>query len=47
MQKTALISIRSFVIFITRISTYHASYYSNSLHLYSKDNDDDADDDDD
>ena len=29
MQKTALISIRSFVIFITRISTYHESYYSN------------------
>ena len=32
MQKTALISIRSFVIYITRISTYHASYYSNTLH---------------
>ena len=30
MQKTALISIRSFVIYITRISTYHASYYSNT-----------------
>ena len=30
MQKSALISIRSFVIYITRISTYHASYYSNT-----------------
>ena len=30
MQKTALISIRSSVIYITRISTYHASYYSNT-----------------
>ena len=30
MQKTALISIRSFVIYITRISTYYASYYSNT-----------------
>ena len=30
MQKAALISIRSFVIYITRISTYYASYYSNT-----------------
>ena len=30
MQKSALISIRSFVIYITRISAYHASYYSNT-----------------
>ena len=34
MQKTALLSIRSFVIYITRISTYHASYYSNIIYNY-------------
>jgi len=34
MQKTALISIRSFVIYITRISTYHASYYSNMISIF-------------
>ena len=32
-KRSALISIRSFVIYITRISTYQASYYSNTLHI--------------